>query len=71
MQMCAAVPSSASVRQDVQGGLPGLRNFEHSGDPGGGSYPSLIIFSNAVSRLAFDVDVDVDAGGPGFDPDAE
>jgi hypothetical protein len=34
MQVCAAVPSSASVRQDMQGGLPGLRNFEHSGDPG-------------------------------------
>lgn len=53
----------------MQGGLPGLRNIEHSGDPGGGSCPSLIILSNAAFRLAFDVDVD--AGGPGFDPDAE
>jgi hypothetical protein len=55
----------------MQGGLPALRNIEHSGDPGGGSCPSPIILCNAVSRLAFDVDVDVDAGGPGFDPDAE
>jgi hypothetical protein len=54
----------------MQGGLPGFRSIEDSGDPGRiASVPDRPLQRRV--RLAFNVDVDVDAGGPGFDPDAE